>query len=151
MILRQRAFVKPAQADRRADDNRESWRRIIEFYEEMVQSPQWAFVEPLLALARQFAATERAERFRAGQSVLTLMISTAPRHGLRPGEPFVSVAAQGAGEEFKLQYWNEVGGRVLDALVCHEDELAGAVDALLARLWDDTVQRGQCPAGSRFW
>jgi hypothetical protein len=87
--------LEPADAENSAGQNRESWREVIEFYEEMVQSPQWAFVAPLLTLARQFAATERAERFRAGQSVLTLVISTAPQHGLRPGEPFVTVEALG--------------------------------------------------------
>ncbi len=69
-----------------------SWGEIEEFYADM------HFAEA--RLAEQLVARLRAHHFdrtlRAGQSLLTLLLSRARRHGLRRGQPFVSIGFSGS-------------------------------------------------------
>ena len=72
---------------------RESWRRMVEFYEFFASSSSSgrAVAVGMLPVVRKLADTEVAGTFRAGQSLTTLMVSTAKYHGLKPEDAFATL------------------------------------------------------------
>src|SRR5688572_11364809 len=122
-------------------ENKQSWNRMVEFYQEF-ETRQWTFLAPLADLVRTVAASDLADRFRAGPSLYHLLVSTAPRHRLEPDEPFVSVTIDEAGV-FSLAYWREIGGPILARKRCEAKDVLSELSTLLERLWADT--KGSAP------
>jgi uncharacterized protein (TIGR02996 family) len=126
-------------------ENAASWRAMIAFYDDMVDNHGWKQIAPLGRLVREFADTQAAMLFRAGQSLVTFMASAADRHGLRPEEPFVAAEVQGQGKGLSLSYWpGEDGtGPPLRQMPdwteqCDEAGARPRLARLLARLWTQT-------------
>lgn len=88
-------------------------------------------------------SSSRADRFRAGTSLYHLIISTAPKHGLGPQEPFVAVTIEMATEQLELTYWAKTGGPVVEKKLCEEGEAFSEIDRLLDRLRQET--KGDLP------
>ena len=140
-----RAIQKNSVPDWLAERNLESWREIVNYYEDLerVSDASDTHLSPLLQLVRQFSIRDSARMFRAGQSLWHLIISTSEKYGLRDDEPSVLVTLVEKGRTFQLEYHRKPGGRPLEKLRCSETDVIQQLDRLLARLWDDT--RGHPP------
>jgi hypothetical protein len=123
--------------------NLDSWRDIVQYYEEF-EGDLGSFVSPILRLVRRLSAEETARSFRAGHSLWHLTISTAEQHGLRDDEPFVCVTLADEGRLFQLEYWQRIRGHPMEKQRCSEAEVSLHLDRMLVRLWDAT--RGRCTA-----
>lgn len=137
---RSRREVRPVMSS----ENKKSWNSMVWFYQKLLETPHLRSLEPLVGLVRTVADSDLSDRFRAGQSLLTLMVSTAPKHGLEPDEPFVSVTIDEAGV-FSLEYWREVGGPILARKRCGAQDALSELSTLLERLWADTKGSGATP------
>ena len=123
-----------------AASNRASWNSVIQLYEELSAHPNWQRVVPLLELEKDIMASQHGTRFRGGTSVDALIVSTAPHHGLQPGEPWIRVAYSGDHGigQFEAGYWNGAGDVPLDQRICDAASLRQTVEDLMDRLWHDT-------------
>lgn len=119
------------------DRNKESWIEIIAFYEALLDSDYSDVAPLLLDLVSRFGATPRAERFRAGQSLWHLMISTAAQRGLKDHEPFVAVTINDD-FQFQIEYWEGFGKQSDDIAICDATTVLVILDQFLSRLWSDT-------------
>jgi uncharacterized protein (TIGR02996 family) len=122
------------------DRNTASWKSLIGLFEQLFQGPDLAFLAPLLHLVRKLAESETAKLFRGGQSMYTLIISTAPKHGLELGDPFVAVSLTQGGR-FELDHRDTTGGKITSGQSCGEEDLLTQLGQTLARLWSSTRGR----------
>jgi hypothetical protein len=123
-----------------ADRNVASWRALVGFYDELVAYTGWEFAEPLQRLARAVADSEWARWFRAGQSLHTMMVSTAAVHGLRDGDPFVSVDVRREVDSHHvlcLTYHSGVWDVTHETRTCDEASGLAELTYLLTRLGND--------------
>jgi hypothetical protein len=120
--------------------NQETWNRIVIFYERFLSMEYWQYLTPLYCLVKQVASSEKAKSFRAGQSLVTLMISTTSYHGLEDNDPFVTVELQRTEKDeaalFEVEYWQ--GNTFIEKRVCDEENVLSVLDEFLSRLWRDT-------------
>lgn len=134
------------------EGNLHSWEDVALFYKGFIDNPLgdtlpdnfYDKVFPVLyKLVNDFSKTEQAKLYRAGQSVYDLMISTADKHGLKSGEPFVRIFFRG--EVLIIQY--EINGpitgdenlNVYERKSCRlENDLMSILQPMLNRLWDET-------------
>jgi hypothetical protein len=123
--------------------NSASWRFIVAFFQERTSNPYLEYLRPIHELVERLAASGYADRFRAGQSLYSLMISTAPYHGLNPDDPYVFVGTVGYHSDlFRVEYCSgELQDDLVEERCCKADELWPNVTALIERLWDDTQGR----------
>ena len=128
-------------SDELTRSNLESWREMVSYYEDFVRHTDWEWLQPLLRVVRKLAASHMAEKFRAGQSLWHLIISTAPKWGLDENEPFIAMTLIGKSPQLKIEYWEKTGGRVLEKHTCGEDDVMPFLQPVLDRLWEGT--RGQ--------
>jgi hypothetical protein len=117
--------------------NQASWDAIVRFYEDFVARPQWNYLMPILRLVKTVAMSERATRFRAGQTVANLKVSTAPYHGLKAADAFISIAVQEVQNEMAVAF--EVNySRLADSgsctWICSEEELISVLDGYVFAL-----------------
>jgi hypothetical protein len=78
--------------------------------------------------------------FRAGHSLYWLIISTAERHGLELGQPYVAVKLE-QDCPVRIEYWNTMAGDILQSHECAQDEdTLLALEPFLTRLWNDTKE-----------
>jgi hypothetical protein len=114
---------------------------MVRFFEGFVVKRDWGYLLPLLRLVKTIAASDRAAKFQAGQTVTMLKISTTPYHGLKENDAFVNVAVHEVQDDvavsFEVTYRkpNRSGTQVW---YCSEDELLRTTDAAMASLWADT-------------
>ncbi len=121
-------------------DNPSSWQWTIAFFEDITSHPNEKFL-PLLHLVQQLAASEYAPYFRAGQSVWSLVISTAARNGLRFDEPYVRVALLRLDipDTWQVGYYRgALADDLLDSRSCSTESLLPIVTVFLQRLWQET-------------
>ena len=111
---------------------------MISFYETLItwQGPLFA---PLLELVTAMAASVDASRFRAGQSLDALIISTTSYHGLEQDDPHICVQVEWTTGLFVLEYWRGHNQNdMLDSSTCQGNELMNRLSPLLEHLWRDT-------------
>jgi hypothetical protein len=121
--------------------NVESWQDIVSFFEMHSSFNAWEFLVPVLRLVEQIANTELAKLFRAGQSLYHLMISTARKHGLEDGEPFVAVRLE-RNSPMRIEYWDTTGGDILQSDIRNPNEdVLLMLEPFLVRLWDETRRK----------
>lgn len=104
-------------------DKTGSWQWMTLFYKASIKL-QGERLVPLLELVKTIAASDDASRFRVGQSVYALIISTTSNHWLEQDNPHVVVKAERTDDLFVLEYWS--GRKRNDLLVsstCQESEL----------------------------
>jgi hypothetical protein len=120
-----------------AEQNLQSWKEIVSFYEEL-DDPSWDWLSPLRRLVRVVAQSDRVSAFRAGQQLWELVISTAHKHGLQSGDPFVVVTVEPHhSPPMRVEYTNHAEN-VYDSCECTEAEAINFLNRALARLWADT-------------
>lgn len=125
-----------------AAENQESWDDVVSFYEdESAFGQRWQSLTPLRQLVKKLATSERAKKFRAGQAMFTLCISTTPYHGLQEKDPFVWVDAlppiQDEAPKFEIAYWPDTH-RATEKHVCNEENVFEVLDQVLDKLWQAT-------------
>jgi hypothetical protein len=121
-----------------AAQNLESWEWLSEFYDDLVARPSWQWVTPIKRLVDNMRETEIARNFRAGQSLWHLIISTAEKHGLSEGEPFVVVTLDDDRATIKMEYRRSSEFKVLKQQFCKEEDASKVLQVFLDRLWADT-------------
>jgi hypothetical protein len=113
-------------------NNRESWDRMISFYETVVAEGQ--DLEPLLSVVKRIAATDYSEEFYPGVSHLALCISMA-RTSKEPNEvPIIAVQYMGD-QSFKVWFrsaGSDFSGR--PDYRCLAGEIWSLLEALFLRL-----------------
>ena len=122
--------------------NQETWNSMVRFYEdEFLPMQHWQYLAPLCRLVKKIAASDRAKKFRAGQSLVTLCISTTPYHGLKEEDPSVCVEAlrpvKDEAPRFEITYWQAIG-QCAEKHVCDEENVLEVLDTLLDKLWRAT-------------
>jgi hypothetical protein len=121
--------------------NQASWDFMVRFFEGYVVKPDWEYLLPLLQLVKTIAISERALKFRAGQTVTMLKISTAPYHGLKENDAFVNVTVYEVQNDvavsFEVTYWKPSRSST-QVWHCSQEELLSTVDSAMAQLWADT-------------
>jgi hypothetical protein len=118
--------------------NLDSWREMLAYYEDFVQHPDWKRLYPILRVVQRLSSSEASKRFRAGQSLWHLIISTAPKHGLEENEPFVVVTLNGDTQQLLIEYWDKTCGSILEKYICNEDDVMSYLHPVLNRLWENT-------------
>jgi len=119
-----------------AEENIQSWQRIVKFFELMTSPPGTSRWTPMLDLVQSLSESEQAKLFRAGASLLTLMISTKEKHGLENGDAYIYISS-------KDEDTAEIGYRashtqMAETYDCKNDELITESQLLLDRLWNET-------------
>lgn len=125
--------------------NQETWNDVVSFYEdESMFGRRWQALAPLRHLVKKIATSERAKKFRAGQSMFTLCISTTPYHGLEEKDPCVCVDEINAlrlindeAPKFEIAYWPDTRCAT-EKYVCSEDNVLEVLDQVLDKLWEAT-------------
>src|SRR5687768_5922183 len=115
-----------------ADNNYDSWQHIIAFYEKLVSNPGWGHLQPVLDVVRQFARSDRAYDFRAGQATHIFTISTNAKFQLEEGDNCIWVIPYPEERTYCVKYLNGFHN-VLEERVCTPDELCATVDAMMDR------------------
>ncbi|HIK19339.1 MAG TPA: hypothetical protein IGS53_29240 [Leptolyngbyaceae cyanobacterium M33_DOE_097] len=130
-------------SNRTAAVNQETWNDIVKFYyeDEFFFGKHWQSLAPLRHLVKKIAASERAKKFRAGQSMFTLCISTTPYHGLKEKDPFVCVdvlrSIKDEAPGFEIAYWSDLQCAT-EKHVCSEENALEVLDQVLDKLWRAT-------------
>lgn len=130
-----------------AAENQETWQEVVLFYEDesFFGKYWWQSLTPLRHLVKTIAASERAKKFRAGQAMVTLCISTTSYHGLKDQDPYVCVDVQRPMKEdvkeeaprFEIAYWPD-SSRATEKHVCSEENVLEVLDQVLDQLWQAT-------------
>jgi hypothetical protein len=121
------------------EKNIESWKYVVSRYDSFIKDnePVNQGFLPVFELAKMIVASELAKLFRAGTSLYSLLISTAEKHGLRDGEPFVAIDAWRNKSPRILYYRGQV--KVTESDPCETIEvLFESLQPFLERLWSET-------------
>jgi uncharacterized protein (TIGR02996 family) len=127
------------------EENVESWRWMIDFYADLPRR-SWEYTEALQQFVEVVAGTEVAKLFRAGQSLVTFIVSTADRHGLSDRDAWLGVEVSQQTPRFRLQYHGPHQSQSLSAQCEDEAALRFHFGQFLARLWCNT--RGAVAPGA---
>ena len=126
----------------RTDDNPSSWRWTIAYFEYVTALPDPRWPDqclPLLRLTTYLADSDVAQKFRAGQSVSDLVISTKGKDGLHWTDQRVKVGSAWKDEKFRVEYWRGgESGDLVEGYVVTESEIIDTLMPLLDRLWSET-------------
>ncbi len=129
-------------SDEKREDNPSSWRWTVSFFEYETTLPNFPWADqclPLLRLTEYLAGTEVAQRFRAGQSLIDLVISTKGHHGLGWTDHYVRVGTAWKDEKYRVEYWRGgMAGDMVVGYVVTESEIIDTLMPLLDRLWAET-------------
>jgi len=68
-----------------------SWDEVQKFYRNLLTNPGWEPIAPILDLIAALRAKGFDRRLRAGQATWQLVLSRSREHGLRPGQPSVTL------------------------------------------------------------
>ena len=113
---------------------------MVRFYEYFLTMTHWQYLAPLCRLVKVIAASDRAKEFRAGQSMVTLLISTTSYHGLRDGDLCIAVDVHRPQDdeapEFEIQYCPR--NQKSEKQSCNEENVSHVLDEFMDRLWHDT-------------
>jgi hypothetical protein len=122
-----------------AEKNIKSWEYVVLNYKNIIENnePVNQGLLPVFKLAKRISTSEQAKLFRAGTSLYSLLISTAEKHGLKDGEPFIAIDTWRSRSP-KVEYW-QGNNRVAESALCDSaDSLAMALQPFLERLWSET-------------
>lgn len=128
-----------------ADENQETWDDVVSFYEDKCFFGEywWQILTPLRLLVKKMAISERAKKFRAGQAMYTLCISTTPYHGLKEKDPSVCVdvprPVKDEAPRFEVTYCPDQSCAT-EKHVCGEDNVLEVLDQVLDKLWRATKE-----------
>ncbi|MCI0705423.1 MAG: TIGR02996 domain-containing protein [Planctomycetia bacterium] len=117
--------------------NLESWRWMIRFYDNY-SGKSWNYLRGLQQFIVMLTGTEVAKLFRAGQSMLTFVVSTAEQHGLGQYDASVLLFASAGSPRFTTIYESPNRGKRTSAACDDETALRVHFGRFLARLWCDT-------------
>lgn len=129
----QRLAILP---ERLAEENIQSWQHIVKFFKLMTAHPGTSRSMPMLDLVQRLSESEQAKLFRAGASVLDLMISTKEKHGLEKGDAYICVGL-GDGDLAEVGYFTATAEKA-EVFACKNDEIMFVLQPLLDRLWNET-------------
>jgi len=113
---------------------------MIAFYNQMTSCSIWhECYLPLPRLVHKIVNSPLAAEFRAGQSVLDLIISTKPEHGLAFDDPYIRVGAGVGVPMLDVGYWLGMDTRdLVEKHTVGEDQVLETLTSLLARLRAET-------------
>jgi hypothetical protein len=138
--------------DQLVKKNLESWKKVVESYEDWVANPYWKQFIPVYDMVKKLAKSEQAKLFRAGTSMYVLLISTTEQHLLESKDRFVSVNGydpSGIVIEYKQMgldaqytettFFIDIGVYTIENRICApDDNLVSAIQPFLDRLWNNT-------------
>ena len=120
-------------------DNAGSWQGMISFYEKIIGWQGQRYL-PLLDLVKTIADSDDALKFRAGQSLESLIVSTTSYHGLEQHDPHIVVYADRKTDLFVIEYWcGQNKDDMVESRTCQSNELLTTISPLMQRLWQDTL------------
>jgi hypothetical protein len=123
------------------EDFRLSWKHMVAFYEAIIarDSDAKGVAAGMLPLVRRLATSDVAGRFRAGQTMTTLVISNSATHGLTPADPCVTVYFHPSGEyEIAFKPYGATAARQNRKAALHE--VGAVVDAVLSKLANEAAR-----------
>lgn len=120
-----------------ASQNAQSWLQVVASYARISQNPLWNFLAPMQELVETIAKSEQSQLFRAGKSLHILMISTADKHGLEDGQPFVAVRLE-RGAPWQIEKGFSHRGIFDQHSVGMGEDILTALQPFLIWLWDST-------------
>lgn len=119
-----------------AEENFETWQRVLEWNQELTSFPEYAQVlTPMIDFITGFLKSEQTKLFRAGLPGLTLMISTKEKHGLEKDDPYVFIDIND-GSSMIVGYCD--ASQKSESQSCKNNEVISAVQPFLNRLWNET-------------
>jgi hypothetical protein len=115
------------------DEAAGSWRRVGEFYRELVEGDRWEHCRPMLEVVEAMAASEWARVTWARTSHQVLMVQAGP--GEHPEEPQVLVDPgwQATNGEYRVELWRHCGRLALRRL-CPPSAVRTLLVSLILRL-----------------
>jgi hypothetical protein len=124
-----------ADANELAEQKLQSWRRVVQHLETDTCDPRLRGLKPLLRVAKQIAATDRATSFLAGLQHLDLLISTSRDYDEEFCDAYVRVGVARRGLEVTYCY---PATDTDEQYQCAERDLQATLDPLLDRLGHET-------------
>ncbi len=140
-------LLNPPVPESLAGENVESWRWMNDFYADFPPG-SWDYLGEIRQFVAGVAGTEVAKLFRAGQSLVSFVVSTAERHGLSDTDARLWVDPSPDTPRFRLGYRPPDSLSSVAAECDDEPALRLYFGRFLARLWCDTRGRaGLSPPG----